>query len=161
MSEKVIRGTINRILHLMARFLPGSTTMRPFLHRLRGVKIHGKVFIGEDVYLENSYPECIEIHDDVQITLKTNMIVHSRGGVGKIIIQNNAYIGMASNIAASPGQTLTIGEGAAIAMGSNVTKDVPPFTLVAGSPVKPIYRVTVPMSLNTDFTDWKKGLRPL
>ena len=47
----------------MARFLPGSTSLRPFLHKLRGVRIQGDVFIGDDVYIENEYPECIEIHN--------------------------------------------------------------------------------------------------
>jgi len=51
MKERILRGSINRILHLLARFGPGATTLRPFLHKLRGVKIHGKVFIGDDVYL--------------------------------------------------------------------------------------------------------------
>jgi hypothetical protein len=29
--------------------------MRPFLGRLRGVEIRNRVFIGDDVYLENEY----------------------------------------------------------------------------------------------------------
>ena len=68
----------------MARFLPGATTLRPFLHKLRGVKIYGKVFIGDDVYIENEHPECVEIHEGVQIVLRTNIIAHFRG-TGKII----------------------------------------------------------------------------
>jgi len=63
MARSFPRRISNRILHLMARFLPGSKSLRPFLHGLRGVKIHGTVFIGDDVYLENEYPECVEIHD--------------------------------------------------------------------------------------------------
>ena len=71
MEEKLFGGGINRILHLMARFGPGATTLRPFLHKLRGVKIHGKIYIGDDVYLENAHPDCIEIHDGAQIALRT------------------------------------------------------------------------------------------
>jgi acetyltransferase-like isoleucine patch superfamily enzyme len=160
MEENLFRGAFNRILHLMARFLPGATSLRPFLHRLRRVKIQGKIFIGDDVYLENAHPECIEIHDGAQIALKTTIITHFRGA-GKIIIGKNVWIGMGCNIATTPGQTLTIGEGSAVGMGSTVTRDVPPFTFVTGSPAKPKYKVTVPMTLETSYEDWKKGLMPI
>jgi acetyltransferase-like isoleucine patch superfamily enzyme len=160
MKERILRGSINRILHLLARFGPGATTLRPFLHKLRGVKIHGKVFIGDDVYLENAHPDCIEIHDGAQIVLRTNIIAHFRGA-GKIIIGKNVWIGMCCNIAASPGQILNIGEGAVVGMGSTVTRDVPPFTFVVGSPAKPKDKVTVPMTLETSFEDFKKELIPI
>jgi len=156
----IIRGSINRILHLMARFGPGASTLRPFLHKLRGVKIYGNVFIGDDVYIENAHPECIEIHDGAQIVLRTNIIAHFRGP-GKIIICKNVWIGMCCNIAAAHDQILTIGEGAVIGMGSTVARDVPPFTFVTGSPAKPKYKVTVPMTLKTSFEDWKNGLIPI
>ena len=80
-------------MHLIARFGPGATTLRPFLHKLRGVKIYGTVFIGDDVYLENAHPYCIEIHDEAQIALRTNLIAHFRGS-GKIIIGKKVWIGM-------------------------------------------------------------------
>lgn len=160
MEENILRGGINRILHLMARFGPGSTTLRPFLHKLRGVKIHGKIFIGDDVYLENAHPECIEIHDGAQIVLRTNLITHFRG-TGRIIIRENVWIGMCCNIATTPGQTLTIGEGSVVGMNSTVTRDVPPFTFVIGSPAKPKFKVTVPMTMDTPFDEWKNGLKPL
>jgi acetyltransferase-like isoleucine patch superfamily enzyme len=124
------------------------------------VKIYGKVFIGDDVYLENEHPECIEIHDGAQIVLRSNLIAHFRG-TGRIIIEKNVWIGMGCNIAASPGQVLRIGEGAVIGMNSTVTRDVPPYVFVVGSPAKPKYRVTVPMTLETDFQEFKKGLKPI
>ena len=160
MNEPFFKGIINRILHLLARFGPGATTLRPFLHKLRGVKIYGKVFIGDDVYLENAHPECIEIHDGAQIVLRSNLIAHFRGS-GKIVIEKNVWVGMCCNIATTPGKTLTIGEGAVVGMGSTVTHDVSPYTFVMGSPAKPKFRVTVPMTLETSFDDWKKGLKPL
>ena len=126
MEEDILRGSLNRILHLMARFGPGSTTLRPLLHKLRGVKIHGKVFIGDDVYLENAHPECIEIHDGDQIVLRSNLIAHFRG-TGKIIIGKNVWIGMCCNIASTPGQTLIIGEGAVVGMNLTETRLYRPF----------------------------------
>ena len=160
MEKSLLRRTTNRILHLMARFGPGATSLRPYLHKMRGVKINGNIFVGDDVYLENEYPENIEINDGAQIVLRTTIITHFRGP-GKIIIGKNVWIGMACNIATTPGQVLTIGEGAVIGMNSSVTRDVQPYTFVVGSPAKPIFKVTVPMTLNTDYNTWKNGLKPL
>lgn len=49
-----------------------------------------------------------------------------------IIIKNNAWIGARSIIL----KGVTIGEGAIVGMGSVVTKDVAPYTVVAGNPAK-------------------------
>jgi acetyltransferase-like isoleucine patch superfamily enzyme len=155
----------NRILHLMARFLPGSTSLRPFLHRLRGVKIHGKVFIGDDVYLENEYPERVEIHDGAAILLRSIIIAHfdyrGLGDEGKIIIEKNAVILANSTIICSPGRSLTIGEGSVISAGSVVQNTIPPHTLCAGPRIKALATVTVPFTLQTGYQDFVRGLRPL
>jgi len=71
MHKSLLRRMINRILHLIAQFAPGSTSFQPFLHKLRGVTIHGRVFIGDQVYLENEYPEMVEIHEGFQCQVLT------------------------------------------------------------------------------------------
>ncbi|ALC85375.1 chloramphenicol acetyltransferase [Bacillus sp. FJAT-22090] len=53
---------------------------------------------------------------------------------GDTIIENDAWIGM--NAMIMPG--VTIGEGAIVAAGSVVSKDVPPYTIVGGNPAKEI-----------------------
>lgn len=63
----------------MARFIPGSTSIRPFLPRLRGVKMHGKVFIGDEVYIENSHPEAIELYEEAELAPRYTLIAHFRG----------------------------------------------------------------------------------
>lgn len=50
----------------------------------------------------------------------------------EIIIDNNVWIGERACIF----KGVFIGEGSIIAMNSVVTKDVPPYTLVAGNPAK-------------------------
>ena len=159
-NKGIPRKILNRILHLAARFCPGAMTLRPFLHKLRGVKISKGVFIGEDVYLENEYPESIEIHEDAQIALRTTIIAHLRG-TGKVIIGKKVWIGAGCIIAAGPNKTLTIGDGSALAAGSVVTRDVPSYTLVGGVPAKPISKITVPMTVDTPYLDFKNGLVPL
>lgn len=160
MKSSLLRRIFNRMLHLMARFLPGSDSLRPFLHRLRGVKIHGKVFIGDDVYLENEYPECVEIHDGAAIGLRCTIVGHTRGP-GRIIIEKNATIAAGCTIVCSSGQCLTIGEGSVVAAGSVVTNDIPSHTLCAGPRIKAVAKVTVPFTLQTSHQDFVRGLRPL
>jgi acetyltransferase-like isoleucine patch superfamily enzyme len=118
------RRGFNRTLHMMARVLPGGGGLRPFLHRLRGVKIHGRVYIGDDVYLDEDNPESVEIHDEVVIAHRCTIIGHTRG-VGKIVIEKQAAIAAGCLIVCGPGQTLTIGEGAVISAGSTVSHDIP------------------------------------
>ena len=160
MHKSLLRGMMNRVLNLVAQFAPGATTFRPFLHKLRGVKIHGTVFIGDQVYLENEYPEVIELHDGVQLALRTMVMGHLRCA-GKIVIEPNVWIGANCVVAAPAERTLTIGQGSAVAASSVVTQDVSPFMFLGGSPAKPIARVTVPLTLNTSYEDFKKGLVPL
>ena len=132
-SKSVMRRGVNRILHKLARVLPGSTTLRPALHRLRGVEIGRGVFIGDEVYLENEYPELIKIGDRTAIGLRSVIIAHvgrtgSQAGEfgGRVMIGNNVWIGACSFIAASPGASLSIGDGAVVgACSVIVNKNVP------------------------------------
>ena len=155
-----MRRVWNRLLHVLARLLPGATSLRPFLHRLRGVKLYGKVFIGDDVYLENEYPECVEIHDGAQIGLRTTIIAHTRGR-SRIVIQKNVFIGANCVIAASSGKSVTIGEGAVLGIASVVTDDIPPATFYSGERAKPIARVSIPFTSGTNYEQFVRGLRPL
>jgi hypothetical protein len=67
MAKSLPRRIANRILGLLARVLPGALTLRPALHRLRGMQIGRGVWIGDDVYLENEYPELITLEDGAQV----------------------------------------------------------------------------------------------
>jgi acetyltransferase-like isoleucine patch superfamily enzyme len=160
MKKSTVRRVLNRILGMLARFAPGATSLRPFLHKLRGVRITGRVFIGDDVYIENEYPECIELHDGAQICLRSILIAHTRGS-GRIVIGKNAFVGANSVVLASPGATLTVGEGAVITASSVISSDVPTHTLVGNEKAKPLARVTVPLTMETPYDRFLAGLRPL
>jgi galactoside O-acetyltransferase len=53
---------------------------------------------------------------------------------GKVVIHDKAWIGFNAILL----KGVTIGEGAIIGAGSVVSKDVPPFTIVAGNPARVI-----------------------
>lgn len=158
--KTLFRMGFNGILHLMARVLPGGSNLRPFLHRLRGVKISGRVFIGDDVYLDEDYPESVEIHDGAVIGPRCTIIAHTRG-VGKIVIEKQAAIAAGCLIVCAPGQTLTIGEGAVISAGSTVSHDIPPHTLCGAPRIKAFGKITVPFTLDTTYEKFRRGLEPM
>jgi acetyltransferase-like isoleucine patch superfamily enzyme len=144
----------------MARFVPGSTSLRPFLHRLRGVKIAKSVFIGEEVYLDNEYPEAIELREGALIGLRTTIVAHTRGP-GRVIIGKNAVLGAGTLVTCVGGKTLEIGEGAVVGAGSVVGNSIPPFTFCGTARVRALATVTVPFTLDTSYEDFVRGLRPL
>ena len=160
MKKSALRRVMNRVLGLMARFAPGATSLRPLLHKLRGVRITGRVFIGDDVYIENEYPDCVELQDGAQIGLRSILIAHTRGP-GRIVIGKNVFVGANCVLTASPNTTLTVGEGAVIAALSVIASDVPAHTLVGNDKAKPLARVTVPFKMDTPYDRFLAGLRPL
>jgi serine acetyltransferase len=150
----------NRMLHLLARFLPGATSLRPWLHRLRGVKIAERVFIGDEVYLDNEFPEAIELREGALIGLRSTIVAHTRGP-GRVVVGKNAVIGAGTLITCAAGQTLEIGEGAVVGAGSVVANSIPSFTLCGSPRARALATVTVPFTLDTSYQEFLRGLRPL
>ena len=159
-KKQLISRAANRVLHFFARNAPGATSLRPMLHRWRGVHIGRNVFIGDEVYLENEYPECVEIADEVQISIRTIILAHTRGA-GRVIIDQGVYIGPNVVVACPGTRTLRIGAGSVIAAGSVITTDVPPSVLVSNPPPRPIAQVCVPLSTARSFEEFVRGLRPM
>ncbi|WP_240610434.1 CatB-related O-acetyltransferase [Legionella qingyii] len=80
--------------------------------------------------------------------------VQAYQGRGNTIIKDGVWLGMRSMI--MPG--ITIGEGAIIAANSVVTKDVEPYSVVAGSPAKLVKKRfsddVIQRLLNLDIYSW-------
>jgi serine acetyltransferase len=160
MAKPLPSRFLNRILHTLARHGPGATSLRPFFHRLRGVKVGSGVFIGDEVYLENEYPECVEIGNEVQISVRTIFLAHTRGA-GRIIIEDRVYIGPNVVLACPGTRVLRIGAGSVVSAGCVITSDVPPGVLVGTEPARPVARVKVPLSQANTFQEFVLGLAPL
>jgi serine acetyltransferase len=160
MQKNLLRRLLNRVVHSFARHGPGATSLRPWLHRLRGVRIGSEVFIGDEVYLENEYPECVEIGDRVQISVRAVFLAHTRGA-GRIIVEEKAYIGPNVVIACPGTRVLRIGAGSVISAGCVITRDVPRGVLVSSEPARPVATVTLPLSDADTFQDFVRGLSPI
>jgi acetyltransferase-like isoleucine patch superfamily enzyme len=156
----LLRRMSNRFFHLLARFLPGSTSVRPFLHRVRGAKIGKNVFIGDDVYLENEHPEAVEIQDGVQISVRSTILAHTRGA-GRVIIEKDAFIGPNTVIVTSGDKILRIGEGAVIGAGVVVTQDIPAHLFVACAAAIPVANALVPLTKAEKMDEFVRGLVPI
>jgi acetyltransferase-like isoleucine patch superfamily enzyme len=160
MKKNWLRRASNRVLHLVARNCPGGLTLRPFLHRLRGVKIGKHVFIGDDVYLENEYPELVEIQDGSVLSIRCVIIAHTNGG-GLVTIGRNVWVGPGVQVVCPVGKTLKIGDGALISTGSVVSASVAPQMLIAPPRSVPVGRVTVSLTEPGSWERFIAGMQPL
>jgi acetyltransferase-like isoleucine patch superfamily enzyme len=159
LNKPLYRRIFNRILNVLARFSPGATSLRPALQRARGVKIGANVFIGDDVFIDNEYPEYIEIGDNVQISIRAVIVAHTRGP-GRVVIEKNAFVGPHCVVACSAGRTLTIGAGAVIGPGCVITRNVPPRVYLTMPAPRPTCMATVPLPLAKTMDEFITGLRP-
>lgn len=122
---------------------------RVFLWRLAGCKMGKNVNIGWDVYYDVGNAKLITCEDDVWIASRVLLLCHKRDMSGyykneryndlphvskPITIKKGACVSMGAMI--MPG--VKIGEGAVVGANALVTKDVPAWTIVAGSPAKVI-----------------------
>ena len=158
--RSLVRQALNRFLHLLCRFGPGGETLRPFLHRMRGVKIGKSVWIGDDVYLDNEFPECIELEDGAMIELRATILAHTHGA-GRVIIGKNSVVGAGAVVVTSGNRTLVIGEGSVIMASSLVTGSIAPYTLYGSDACKPLAKITKPFTPDTTYEEFMTALRPL
>lgn len=112
-----------------------------------GITIGKNCYLGDGVTLDTA--DRITLRDDVTLSFDAMVLTHTNVGykdhpvqkyipsVAKpVTLKNGCFVGVRSVIL--PG--VTIGEGAAVAAGAVVTKNVPEETLVGGVPAKTIRR---------------------
>jgi len=159
-------SVLGRLLAKIALFAPGGYTVRPWLHKIRGVHVGANVWISQFVYIDEVHPENIFIGDNVTIGLRSTIFSHFYSGdyepgkkVGKVVIGNNVYIGPHCVIF----HDVNIGEDAVVAAGSIVSKNVPQKVLFGPPPSAPFARVTRPLikGKNMDYKSFLMGLRKL
>lgn len=136
---------IKKILHVAMRHTP-SNALRVKILKLLGANVKGKIVISQELFIfDAGRTDLLTIEDSVAIGPNVTILIHSDpfpSPLQKIYpkktlpvhIKSGAWIGAGSIIL----QDITIGEYSIVAAGAVVTKDVPPYTIVAGVPAKVI-----------------------
>ena len=164
--EPLLSGAFKRGLQILAYLAPGESTLRVWLHRLRGVRIGTDPHLGMATLIETSFPEWVSIGNHVTIGMRTTIIAHVVGLPPKrrkeenytsVRIEDEAFVGPGVIILPN----VTIGRGAVVMAGSVVTRSVPPLTMVQGNPAKPVARCGIALLWGTPIKEFYSKLRPL
>lgn len=145
------KSFFKKILQVFAMTrLPVGSKVRCSLERLRGVQIGKHVFLAGGNILDRARPDLITIEDYVSLAGSVYILTHSNPTkplreilgpeshkIAPVFIKKGAWV--AVNCIIMPG--VTIGENSIVAAGSVVNRDVPPLTIVGGSPAKIIRRI--------------------
>lgn len=95
-----------------------------------GVTIEDEVFIGHGVvFINDKYPQATTAEGALQTEADWQVV--------PTLVKGRASIGSNSTILCG----VTIGEGAIVGAGSVVTRDVPPYTIVAGNPARVLRKI--------------------
>jgi acetyltransferase-like isoleucine patch superfamily enzyme len=155
---------LQRLLHKVAYAAPGGGSVRPWLHRIRGVNVGEGVWIGQKVYIDDLHPDAVTIEEHSTIGMRTSIFTHFYWGprrakehAGPVVIEANAYIGPHCVVLPN----VRIGRGAVIKAGTVVSRNVPDGTLLGTSAAEPQARVTVPLTSDRSYDEFLRGLRPL
>ena len=150
-SRGLLKSFLSKWLQVIAMTrLPLGSKFRCSMERLRGVKIGKHVFLGGGNVLDRARPDLITIEDYVSLAGGVYILTHSNPTtplreilgpsshkVAPVVIKRGAWI--AVNVVILPG--VTIGENSIVATGAVVMKDVPPLTIVGGTPAKEIKKI--------------------
>ncbi len=142
-----------KLFKLLAKTVP-SSGLRKWLLQQCNYKIGRDVYIGEDILVLDDLTEHsanLIIEDRAAISPRVTFVLYSapnnartrkyiRERKGKVVVRQDAWIGTGAVIMPD----IEIGEGAVVGSNAVVTRNVPPYTVVAGIPARKIKYVDVP-----------------
>lgn len=130
-----IRLMLNFGIITVCKYIP-SLTVKNFLYRRLGMKVGRDVSVGLAAMMDVFFPHLIAIGDNSIIGYNSTILCHEflihEYRTGEVWIGNNVLVGANSTILAG----VRIGDGAVVAAGSLVNRDVPPGVMVAGVPAR-------------------------
>ena len=111
-----------------------------FIGSESSIKIGRCVIISNDVciYDHNSHPTSPKMRENMSLNgfSNDNWAWH-HAATAPVIIEDNVWIGQYSSIL----KGVTIGKGSIVATRAVVTKDVPPYSIVAGNPARVVKQI--------------------
>jgi acetyltransferase-like isoleucine patch superfamily enzyme len=144
-----------KILRWLGAHHPDNRTRQIFF-RLTGVQIGEGTNITPGLIVNDGYSGLCTIGQRVSIATNVTLVVDSNPNNSRldqqpyvkehliktapVIIEDDVWLG--TNAVVLPG--VRVGRGAIVGAGAVVTRDVPPFTVVAGVPARPV-RTLVPV----------------
>ena len=150
-----------RLAGRIAFVVPGGFNLRPWLQRIRGVKIGNNVWIGQLVYIDEIHPSDVEIGDNCIISLRTSIISHFYSGPrrpignGKVVIEKDVFIGPHCVILPN----VRIGQGAVIRAGTVVSRNVPAHSFWGPPAAEALGVASVPLTAEHSYEDFMQGLK--
>ena len=130
----------NFIAIQIARYCPSLPVKNAIYRRVLGMKVGRETAFALMVMVDVFFPEKIEVGDNCIIGYNSTLLTHEyligEYRIGKIVIGNSVMIG--ANTTVLPG--VTIGDGAVVAAGSVVHRDVPAGAFVGGNPLQELRR---------------------
>jgi len=159
----LVTNVAQRFLQQIAYVAPGGGSVRPALHRLRGVRIGDRVWIGQQVYIDDVHPDAVQIGNDCTIGMRTSIFSHFYWGrkrspehAAPVEIEDEVYIGPHCVILGN----VRIGRGSVIRAGTLVSRNVPPHTMWGMRPAEALAEVHTPLTAKENYEAFLSGLRP-
>lgn len=160
----ILINIFQRIINKIAYIAPGGGSVRPWLQKIRGVRIGNNVWISQYVYIDELHPEMIAIGDNCSIGLRVSIFSHfywgdkrASGYSSPVTIGKDVFIGPHCVILPN----VHIGEGSVIKAGTVVSRNVPPHIYWGLESGGPLAQVTVPLTNEHTFNEFTHGLRPI